>query len=194
MSSDIASLSGIEERYADELVGKVACFDRIIIFGTWQGLRYEGAVNDELAQRKLGAFELQRFAQPLSEAVRARAGALAQEYGVQIQYLPNWRTDKEEIAQAECEKRGRQPGLVCILSVLESCKTFAPRQGREGRPAWIKMVAGRCLHYYFYFYDEVLGLIHLRLPTWLPMRLHFCLNGHAWLGGRLRAEGREARK
>jgi len=193
MNSRVVSRSGIEERYAAELVGKVACFDRIVIFGTWQGLRYEGAVSNELARRQLGAFELKRFAQPLSDAVRARAAALAQEHGVLIQYLPNWRTDKEEIAQAECAKRGRQPGLVCILSVLESCQTFAPRQGRVGRPAWIKMVPGRCLHYYFYFFDEVLGLLHLRLPTWLPMRLHFCLNGHAWLEGRLRAEGREAR-
>jgi hypothetical protein len=193
MSSDVASLSGIEKRYADELEGKVACFDRIIIFGTWQGLRYEGAVSNELARRGWGAFELKRFAQPLTDAVRARATALAQEHGVEIISLPNWRIDKEEIAQAQCAKRGRQPGLVCILSVLESCKTFEPRQGKEGLPAWIKMAPGRCLHYYFYFYDEVLGLIHLRLPTWLPMRLHFCLNGHAWLEQRLRAEGREAR-
>jgi hypothetical protein len=51
------------------------------------------------------------------------------------------------------------------------------------------MTHGRCLHYYFYFYDETLGLIHLRVPTWLPMRLHFCLNGHAWLERRLCAEG-----
>src|SRR5882672_2219452 len=140
MSSDVPFSSGIEKRYADELEGKVACFDRMIIFGTWQGLRYEGGVSNEMARRGWGAFELQRFAQPLSEAVRARAAALAQEHGVEIIYLPNWRIDKEEIAQAQCAKRGHQPGLVCILSVLESCKTFAPRKGQEGRPAWIKMV------------------------------------------------------
>ena len=25
--------------------------------------------------------------------------------------------------------------------------------------------------YYFYYYDKDFGLIHLRVPTWLPMRL-----------------------
>jgi len=193
MSSDVPHSSGIEERYAGELVGKLACFDRMIIFGTWQGLCHAGGVTRELVQRGLGAFDLGTFAQSLSEAVRQRATALAREHGVEITYLPNWRIDKEEIAQAQLRARGDRPGLVCILSAIENCQTFKSRKGRPGQPAWIKMTQGRCLHYYLYFYDEALGLIHLRVPTWLPMRLHFCLNGHAWLERRLRAEGLEAR-
>ena len=189
MNSDVMRSSGIEERYADEVVGKLACFDRMIIFGTWLGLCHEGAVTRELERRGLGAFDLGSFAQPISDAVRARAIALAQEQEMEITYLPDWNTDKEEIAQAQWRARGERPGLVCILSAVENCQTFKPRKGRPGRPAWIKMTRGRCLHYYFYFYDEALGLIHLRVPTWLPMRLHVCLNGHAWLERRLQAEG-----
>jgi hypothetical protein len=193
MSSDIARRSGIEEHYADELAGKLACFDRVIIFGTWQGLCHAGGVSRELTRRGMGAFELKTFAQALSEAVHARAKELAQEHGLEVIYVNDWRVDKEEIAQQQLQARGGQPGLVCILSAVENCQTFKPRKGRPGQPAWIKMTHGRCLHYYFYFYDETLGLLHLRLPTWLPMRLHFCLNGHAWLERRLRAAGLEAR-
>lgn len=45
---------------------------------------------------------------------------------------------------------------------------------------------GKCLHYYFYFVDEDLGLCHVRVPTWLPCRLQICLNGHNRLAGQLR--------
>src|SRR5260221_87805 len=194
MKSETEWSSGLEKRYASEVVGRLECFDRIIIFGTLLGLRYAGAVSRELACRKLGAFDLKIFAQPLTEALRERAEALAAEHGMKITYLPNWRVDKEEIAQACLRARGREPGLVCILSAIENCQTFLPRKG--GGPqqkSWIKACPGRCLHYYFYFLDADLGLIHLRVPSWIPMRLHFCLNGHAWLERRLRAEGGEVR-
>src|ERR1700680_2747367 len=47
----------------------------------------------------------------------------------------------------------------------------------------------RRLHYYFYFMDEELGLIHLRVPTWCPFRLQFYCNGHSWLARQLSASG-----
>jgi hypothetical protein len=34
----------------------------------------------------------------------------------------------------------------------------------------------------------VLGLIHLRAPTWAPFRLQFCCNGHSQLARQLAAE------
>ena len=48
---------------------------------------------------------------------------------------------------------------------------------------------GKCLHYYFYFMDEDLGLCHVRVPTWMPCRLQVCFNGHNWLAGQLRKQG-----
>ena len=45
---------------------------------------------------------------------------------------------------------------------------------------------GKCLHYYFYFIDEDLGLGYVRVPTWLPCRLQLYFNGHSWLASALR--------
>jgi hypothetical protein len=67
------------------------------------------------------------------------------------------------------------------------------------RPArWLACVNlvpddGKCLHYYFYFVDEELGLCHVRVPTWLPCRLQVCCNGHNWLAGQLHKLGIEYR-
>src|SRR5207249_991304 len=44
---------------------------------------------------------------------------------------------------------------------------------------------GKCLHYYFYFIDEELGLCYVRVPTWCPFRLQIYLNGHHRLACRL---------
>jgi len=47
----------------------------------------------------------------------------------------------------------------------------------------------KCLHYYFYFINEELGLCYLRVPTWCPFRLQFYFNGHNRLA---RTENRPA--
>lgn len=44
---------------------------------------------------------------------------------------------------------------------------------------------GKCLHYYFYFIDEELGLCYVRVPTWCSFRLQFYCNGHNWLARQL---------
>ena len=44
---------------------------------------------------------------------------------------------------------------------------------------------GKCLHSYFYFIDEDLGLCYVRVPTWRPFRLQFYCNGHNWLARQL---------
>lgn len=48
---------------------------------------------------------------------------------------------------------------------------------------------GKCLHYYFYFIDEELGLCYLRVPTWAPFGLQFYCNGHSALAQSLKREG-----
>jgi len=55
--------------------------------------------------------------------------------------------------------------------------------------AFVKSRQGKCLHYYFYFIDEELGLCYLRVPTWCPFRLQFYFNGHNWLANQLESQG-----
>jgi hypothetical protein len=57
-------------------------------------------------------------------------------------------------------------------------------QRRPAKPI-LKPDDGKCLHYYFYFLDEELGLTYVRVPTWLPCRLQIYFNGHNWLAAQL---------
>jgi hypothetical protein len=86
-------------------------------------------------------------------------------------------------------KRGDAPGLVHIFSAMEECASFSPWHDKRSGRTFLRPSSAKCLHYYFYFVDEVLGLCHLRVPTWAPFRLQFYFNGHNQLASVLREHG-----
>ena len=79
--------------------------------------------------------------------------------------------------------------MVAILSAMESCPSYYPWHDKSTHQTFLKPKGGKCLHYYFYFIDEIFGLCYMRLPTWCPFRLQFYFNGHNWLAARLDSRG-----
>jgi hypothetical protein len=72
---------------------------------------------------------------------------------------------------------------------MEPCSTYKPWHNQQTHKTYLVPDDGKCLHYYFYFIDQELGLNHVRVPTWLPCRLQIYFNGHNWLAGQLRKLG-----
>jgi len=66
---------------------------------------------------------------------------------------------------------------------------FDTRHARADGYAQVIVRRGACLHYYLYWMDPRLGLIHVRVPTWIPLRLQVYFNGHSWLAHQLQAAG-----
>ena len=81
--------------------------------------------------------------------------------------------------------RGEHPGLVHVISAMEACESYQPWHDKASGKTLPAPDSGKCLHYYFYFIDEELGLCYLRVPTWCPFRLQFYCNGHSWLARQL---------
>jgi hypothetical protein len=69
---------------------------------------------------------------------------------------------------------------------MEPCSTYKPWHNKNTGKTYLLPNDGKCLHYYFYFIDEDLGLSYVRVPTWLPCRLQVYFNGHSWLASVLR--------
>jgi hypothetical protein len=126
------------------------------------------------------------MAKPLADKLKTHTKNLAATTGIEIHYLGKKKIRKESYVQNILDERGHEPGLVCILSCVEGCMRFMPQYFKDKNYTGMIMKPGQCLHYYFYFIDEVLGLCHLRVPTWLPCRLQFCCNGHNILANQLR--------
>jgi hypothetical protein len=179
----------LTERFSDRLHGVLSCYDRIVITGTLPGVCYAAGMTRFLYAKGIRIFDYARFAEPLRERIRERAQALAAEQGACIEHIAKAYIRKEEVVAKVLVARGERPGLVHVISAMESCESYQPWHDKASGKTFLKPDSGKCLHYYFYFMDEVLGLCYLRVPTWCPFRLQFYCNGHNWLASRLHAEG-----
>jgi hypothetical protein len=178
---------GIElltDRFADQIVGVLSCYDRLIIQGTIPDSCYWQAMTNYLNAHHIRIFDYPHFAQPLRDQLREHAERVAAENGIPIEFIRKSGIRKSDKIQEIIDKRGSHPGLVAILSVMEPCSTYKPWHDKGNGKTFLRPGDGKCLHYYFYFIDKQLGLCNLRVPTWCPFRLQFYCNGHYWLATR----------
>lgn len=175
------------QRHASHIRGVLSCFDRILLTGTLPDICHADAFTRELNRRHVRIFDYTKFATPLRDAIRENAERLAKEHGLVIEHIRRIKAfRKEDRVQQILAERGTHPGLVHIFSAMETCTSFKPWHDKRSGKTFLKPDSGKCLHYYFYFIDPDLGLCHLRVPTWAPFRLQFCMNGHNWLASRLK--------
>lgn len=181
-------MQGLVERYADRLHGVLSCYDRIVVTGTLPGACYAQGMTSFLYSKGIRIFDYPRFAEPLRDAIRERAQALAQSSGVQIEHIAKAHIRKEEVVAKVLKDRGDHPGLVHVISAMEACQSYKPWHDKASGKTFLKPDTGKCLHYYFYFIDPVVGLCYLRVPTWCPFKLQFYCNGHGWLAQKLKTK------
>src|SRR6202790_3798504 len=179
----------LTQRYDDRIAGVLSCYDRVVVTGTLPTVCYADGMTRFLYASGIRIFDYPAFASTLRDRVRERAVSVAAEAGVTIEHVSKSHIRKEAIIAKVLERRGEHPGLVHILSAMEACPAYKPWHDKQTHKTYVRPDSGKCLHYYFYFMDAVLGLIYLRVPTWAPFRLQFYCNGHSWLARRLTAEG-----
>lgn len=154
------------ERYRDRLAGVLSCYDRILITGTLPGVCYAGGMTSFLYAHGIRIFDYARFAEPLRDRIRARAQEVCAEEGIEIEHINKAHIRKEEVVAKVLAARGDHPGLVHVISAMEACNSYKPWHDKASGKTFLKPDSGKCLHYYFYFIDERLGLCYLRVPTW----------------------------
>jgi len=171
-------VADLTERYAKQIAGVLSCLDRVVITGTLPDIAYSKAVERYLRSRNIRLFDYPHWAEPLKEVIRKNAERVAKENGLEIEHI--WRSafDKEKRVEAVLAQRGDTPGMVHIVSVMESCPSYQPWYDKQTHETHLRGKEAKCLHYYFYFIHPELGLCYLRVPTWAPFRLQFYFNGH----------------
>ena len=169
------------KRHAANILGHLSCLDRVVITGTLPDLCYREGMMHYLITQGIAIYDFPDWAATWREKIRECAEAQARQAGLEIQFVRNRHQRKEQIVQRILQERGTQPGLVAILSAMESCPTYRPQRDRQSGRRWLKGDSGKCLHYYFYLIDPWLGLVYLRVPTWAPFGLQFYFNGHGAL-------------
>jgi hypothetical protein len=183
------SIELLTERHRDQIAGVLGCWDRMLIFGTLPKICYAAGMTSYLYERQIRIFDYPKFAEPFRNELRENAERLAAENGIEIEFLRKRNVRKEDRVKEMLTRRGDHPGLVCILSAMEPCSTYKPWHNKGTGKTYLRSDDGKCLHYYFYFIDDELGLCYVRVPTWLPCRLQIYYNGHQWLARVLRKRG-----
>lgn len=179
----------LSEKYRDQLDGVLNCYDRIVLTGSLHPFCYAQGMTHYLFEHQIRIFDYAKFAEPLTEQIRGNAERLAQQHGLEIEFIRKKNFRKEDRIQAILKTRGTHPGLVHIFSALEPGETYKPWHDKATHHTYLRRDTSKCLHYYFYFIDPDLGLCFLRVATWCPFRVQFYFNGHAWLAAQLRQKG-----
>ena len=177
------------ERYAANLHGVLSCFDRILITGTLPGACYAAGMTSFLNAHGIRIFDYAGFAEPLRERIRVRSQEVCAAAGIEIEHVNKSHIRKEDLVARVLQARGDAPGLVHVISAMEACPSYKPWHDKSSGKTYLRPETGKCLHYYFYFIDDELGLCYLRVPTWAPFGLQFYCNGHGAVARALKREG-----
>jgi hypothetical protein len=176
-------------QHAADVIGILSGFDRLRLTGSLRALYQPSLMQRYLIRVGVLLKDFAAFAGGWTERVRAAVHRLAEQSGRPLVYLHGSTERKERLARELARRDGLASGLIGIWSVVEPCLTYFVHRDREQKKLVLRLGPGKCLHYYFYFLHEPLGLMHLRLQTWFPFALHACVNGRHWLGRQLDRAG-----
>ena len=169
------------EQHVGKISGALSCFDRVLFRG-YLPIMSGGAMATFLKIQGVRRESLKPFLLEQAARLKEHAQSLCTRTGRPYEYLCHG-TRKEEMARKMAERDGITEGLVCVLSVVEPCRTFSLVW--NGRSPYVQSAQRKCLQLYYYFMDRDLGLIHVKLQTWFPFRIQVYVNGHEWLARQL---------
>jgi len=174
-------------KFASLISWDLSCFDRVIFKGYLPfsyAAKFEGFVDYVLKMRRADLMET--VAPQWSERLVEHAKALAAKHGRLYEYYQG-DIDKDAWAKNHLSQTLVAQGLVGVLCVMEACATFKLAPGNERPRFVVRKVPQRVL--YYYFVDQELGLMHVRLQTWAPFTCQVYANGHDYVARQLRKKG-----
>ncbi len=130
------------------------------------GARYAAQIAGQF-----GCVDLGILAEPLRDALRDHAVKLTRETGLEVEFIQRKNFRKEARLAQLLARRGNHPGLVHIFSAMKPYSAFRPWHDKTSGRTGVKLTQGKCLHFFYYFVHERLGLCYLRVPTWLNQQL-----------------------
>ena len=178
----------LTDHYQDKIAGVLSCYDRMIFTGTLKQISYSQGMTSYLYSKSIRIFDYPKFAEPFKESIRTNAERLAKENNIKIEFVRKSHIRKESLVASVLKRRGNHSGLVHIISAMESCPSYQPWHDKKTGKTFLKGSQSKCIHYYFYFIDDFLGLCYFRVPTWCPFRLQVYMNGHNILKWHLDSE------
>ena len=152
-------------------------FDRIRFRATLRPLFSPNGPEVYLNHCKVLIKHFKGFAQGISDRVKKLAYERFQQLGRPQIYLPSSELSKEALVQELVAKEAIKEGAIALLSCVEPCLSFRVRGDRQAKTLRLVMESAKCTHLYHYYQHPEIGLMHIRVQSWFPFAINFCLNG-----------------
>jgi hypothetical protein len=189
-----AAVNSFISRFAASIYGVLSGFDRVRFRGTQRLLANVLGMGRFLAFEGVLLRDFKPYVTSVTDRIRREVEDGAAAAGRKVIYLNDAQVSKEELAEEEAKRAGVTRGLRAIFSAVEPCRTFFVRKNPTTGLLELQNRPGKCLHYYHYWQDDVLGPCHVRLQSWFPFNVFVCVNGRDMLAGELDRLGLRYRK
>jgi hypothetical protein len=167
----------------------LAGFDRLRFRGTLRLLFDPKAMEVYLQVCHVLIKDFARFAESLTQRVKAAAYAAAEAARRPVRYLPSADLSKEDLAREIARRDRIQSGLVALFTAVEPCYSYSVRGDRQRKEIHLALELRKCTHLYHYYLHPDFGLCHVRVQTWFPFTVEACLNGREWLARQMDRAG-----
>jgi hypothetical protein len=181
--SIITTDHGFLRKHADKISGVLSCFDRVILRGHLP-LSYPRGVEGFLFQQKVPLKEFKDYAPKIAERIKAHVKGLVLAAGAPFRHLPSKEPMEEHARRMVAEKNLGQ-GIVCGFSQLEVCRTFRLEWSEKLGRLHLRKDYRKCSVLYVFLLHAELGLIHVKIETWLPLTMQVYVNGHDFVAKKL---------
>jgi len=177
------------QRHCDCVIGTLSGFDRLLFRGTHRILATARGMMNYLWDQRVLLKDFGNYSDDLTSQIRSSSEQVARDGSRPIQYVSDSSARKEDIAREIAVRDKIESGLICLLSAVEPCWSFGIRRDRAQKKLVLVSQRRKCLHLYHYLMHEELGLMHVRVQTWLPFNVRICINGRSWLARQMDRAG-----
>jgi hypothetical protein len=167
--------------YGKFIDGVLHGFDRIIIKGHIKHFYHNNNFYYFLTQEHVQLKDFKEYVLQVTDRIKAHVQEIISQRGCYFEYLKTTNISKEEIAQRILSENPEKEGLLCVLSCVEPCYTLTVKYNETIKKLEKKHEFRKCLHYYFYYHDRELGLMHVRFQSWFPFTIQIYINGKEYL-------------
>jgi hypothetical protein len=175
-------------RHQPHIQGTISGFDRLLFVGHLHLLSFTSGLASFLAAAGVLLKDFGQYVEDLSAQIRQATIRIAEATPTgRVHYLASSEQNKAEFVRRLPPPK-QETGLVAVLSCVEPCRSYILNRERATKHLELVSAPRKCLHYYFYLVHPTFGPMHLRLQTWLPLRVQVCLNGRDWLARQLDTE------
>jgi hypothetical protein len=165
------------DQFRDHIAGVLRGVARIMIKGYIKDFYHNNNFYYFLSKEQVQLKDYKEYVLTITSKIKESIESIIKQTNCYYQYLRSSEMNKEDIARGIIHESNITKGLVCVLSAVEPCYALSVIYNKQtGR---LEKHSGyrKCQHYYFYYNDKELGLMHIRLQTWFPFSIQIYLNG-----------------